>query len=98
MKFPPPITKPPKPAPAPIRFSIDDAIRVSEGRPEWMALERLIQRRLAGAMWAEMAAIGLIDPDYEPVELDDDQIVPDNTDPLPPEPEIKTDEVPVDDE
>lgn len=34
----------------------------------------------------------------DPEELPDDQIVPDNTDPLPPEPDIKTDAVPVDDE
>jgi hypothetical protein len=32
----------------------------------------------------------------DPEELPDDQIVPDNTDPLPPDPEVKTD--PVDDE
>jgi hypothetical protein len=34
--------------------------------------------------------------DLEPVELPDEAIVPDNAEPLPPDPEIKTD--PVDDE
>jgi hypothetical protein len=36
------------------------------------------------------------DPKADPEELPDDQIVPDNTDPRPPDPEVKTD--PVDDE
>lgn len=33
--------------------------------------------------------------DLEPIELPDDQIVPDKADPLPDDPEVKTDAVPV---
>jgi hypothetical protein len=38
----------------------------------------------------------LLTEERDPEELPDDQIVPDNADPLPPDPDIKTD--PVDDE
>jgi hypothetical protein len=56
---------------------------------DWNALQTLRYPKDAeGRYLAEVT--------QDPEELPDDQIVPDNTDPLPPEPEVKTD--PVDDE
>lgn len=80
MIFARPTTKPPKPAPPPKR-TLEGFVLSPSVFNELMALNHVPLR---------------MEVTQDPEELPDDQIVPDNTDPLPDEPEIKTD--PVDDE